>query len=199
MNFSAILINVALRAAERAQQHDPHAILSIYITVVFALMALEALLNEQAYTQTHIRRTCSARLYEAVDRGTQGFDRFQAVLEYLFGRRLPDGQKPANDLKLLILIRNGLVHYRFERPPSKVLDQLVQHQRFSARWKDHPIAWPTYVTSDLARWAYETACEAALVIASIVEDAGEPIEADLIRGNFDPNELERLLNQASTP
>ena len=198
MNFPAVLINVALRAAERAQQHDAHALLSIYTTVVFAVMALEALLNEQAYTQTCIRRTRSVRLYEAVDRGTQGFDRFQAVLEYLFGRRLPDGQKPANDLKLLIQIRNGFVHYRFERPPNKVLDQLAQHNRFSASWKEAPIAWPTYVTSDLARWAYETACEAARVIASIVEDAGERFEADLIRGNFDLTELSRLLNQAST-
>ena len=198
MNFSAILINVALRAAERAQQRDAHAILSIYTTVVFAVMALEALLNEQAYIQTSVHRNRSVRIYEAVDRGTQGFDRFQAVLQYLFGRGLPDGQNPANDLKLLIQIRNGLVHYRFERPPNKVLGQLVQHNLFSASWKEAPIAWPTYATSDLARWAYETACESALVIASILEDAGEHSEADLIRGNFDPKGLDRLLDQSST-
>lgn len=194
MNFSAILINVALHAAERAQQGDPHAKLSIYTTVVFAVMALEALLNEQAYIQTKERRNGSARVYEALEKGTQGFERFQSVLTYLFGRGLQDGQNPANDLKLLIQIRNGLVHYRFERPPKRVLEQLVQHGRLSRGWEKQPIGWPTFVRPNLAEWAYRISCESAFIIASIVEDVGERVEADLIRTNFNPQNLRRIIS-----
>lgn len=48
MNFSAMLINIALRTAQRAQAKDAHASLYVEVAVVFAVMAIEALLNELA-------------------------------------------------------------------------------------------------------------------------------------------------------
>jgi hypothetical protein len=193
MNVSAILINLALRAAERAQSRDVYSPHHIYTAIVFAAMAIEALLNEQAFIRIKERGIGSLRVYEAVEKGAQGFERIQAILTYLFQESLEDGQNPANDFKLLLQIRNGLVHYRFERPPTKALDQLSQYGRFGKGWKNASIAWPTYVTPELAIWAYETACHTAAEIAEILNHAGESLESDLIKTNFDADEIRRLL------
>ena len=198
MNFSAILINIALRNAQRAQKTDAHAVLSIEVAVVFAVMALEALLNEQAYIQTVVRERLSVEVYQAVDRGAQGFERIQAVLLYLFQAGLEDGKNPANDLKVLMQIRNGFVHYRFERPPKKALDHLADSGRFDPGWEKTPISWPSFGTKGLAKWAYETVCDTANEIADILENVDEHSEAAIVRNNFDPSELQRLLDEEST-
>jgi len=195
VNFSAILIGVALRAAYGAQRATAGAVKEIEVAVVFAAMAFEALLNELAYDQIVQRELLSADVYRAVDRGANGFDRVQAVLTYLFGKGLEDGRNPANDLKLLLQIRNGMVHYRFEQPPKKALEQLEAQGRIAAGWADLPIAWPTFGTEELAGWAYETVCQAAHEVADILEHHGEVGGADVVRVNFDPAELARLLER----
>lgn len=197
VNFSAILINVAMRAAERAQKGDVYAIHAVYTTIVFAAMAIEALLNEQAYIQVHDRRTRSAEVYAAVENGASGFERVQAALLYLFEDSLVDGENPANELKLIIQLRNGLTHYRFERPPKKALRELAQRRLFDEAWEANPfMSWPAFATPPLAIWAYEAACHTAMRIAAIVERAGEPSEAELIRMNFDVSRLRDVLGAA---
>jgi hypothetical protein len=198
VNFSAILINVALRAVERAQQRDVYASQGVYTAIVFAAMAIEALLNEQAYIQVHERRVRSEEVFSAVEKGAAGFERVQAILLYLFEDSLVDGRNPANDLKILMLLRNGLTHYRFERPPKKALSELRQRRLFE-NWEGlTAMSWPAFATPELAKWAYETACNTAAAIADIVEAAGGGMEPDFIRSTFDVKHLRDLASDGHT-
>lgn len=188
---------MALRAAARAQKGDAYATHGVYTAIVFAAMAIEALLNEQAYIQVHERRTRTLEVYTAVENGASGFDRVQAVLLYLFDKSLVDGENAANEMKLLIQLRNGLTHYRFERPPTKVLRELAQRGLFEKNWESSSISWPAFATPKLAVWAYEAACHTAIAVADIIAGAGEPLEAELIRINFDVSELQSLVRAAA--
>ena len=192
MNFSAFLIAAARRAVQRVLSghqiihtaHGSHSYYAIFEAIVFAAMALEALLNELAFTEIHDLKRGSERVYRAVERGAQGFERFQAILEYLYGQALAEGEHHANDFKHLLNLRNGLVHYRFERPPVTTLTDLTQRGLFSEGWTD-PIAWPTYALPGLAPWALQTASDTAYAIASLIAD--DPYHhAELVRTNFTP-------------
>lgn len=173
---------------ERAYEAHAHAVYAIYEAIVFSLLAVEGLLNEQAYNEIHGVGNGSALIYGTLDRGAQGFARIQAVLTYFYGSGLRDGENPANDLKHLIQLRNGLVHYRFDEPPAKALDDLAQRGLLNEGWRNTAmVSWPAVLTKEVARWAQQTACRTALAIADLLPgDPDHQSEAALIRNNFGP-------------
>ncbi len=189
MNFSAIAIQIARHAVLRAHEGHGHAFYAIYEAIVFAWLALEALLNEQAYIEVVNLGHGEKNVHDALDRGAGGFKRVQAILTYFYGRGLKDGEQPANDLKHLISLRHGLSHYRFEGPPTSTLDQLAQRGLMGKDWSEQQmISWPMTLTNDVAHWAYETTCDTAHAIADLLpSDDYHANEADLIRNNFDRN------------
>src|SRR5438876_11384860 len=123
---------IAYRAARHARDHyNNHDAArsneAVLTAVVFAWLAVEALLNEQGHREIDRRGRGSTIVYAAVERGAHGFERVQAILTYLYGRGLKDGEHPANDLKHLARLRNGLVHYKFRDPRVvSTLDDLTQ-------------------------------------------------------------------------
>ncbi len=195
MNLSAFLITIAHRAAQRARAGDYESQLAVLEAVAFAWFAVEALLNEEAYIEIYELGHGSEIVYVAVERGAQGFDRVQAILTYLLGRRLTDGENPANDLKHLARLRNGLVHYKFENPPATgTLNDLAQRGYLNMPpqpWNRMPLPWASQVRPELAEWAYRTACESALAIAALMpHDAAHEGRAAVIRANFEPRPLD---------
>src|SRR5690349_20431436 len=125
MNLSVFLLDIVYRAMGRAELRDYTAQLAALEAVVFALAALEALLNELAYLTIHDFGRGSEIVYHAIERSRPAFDRVQATLIYLYGHALDDSRQPADDLRHLIRLRNGLVHYKFRDPDVvKTLDQL---------------------------------------------------------------------------
>ena len=97
---------IAYRAARHARDHyNNHDAArsneAVLTAVVFAWLAVEALLNEQGHREIDRRGRGSTIVYAAVERGAHGFERVQAILTYLYGRGLKDGEHPANDLKHL--------------------------------------------------------------------------------------------------
>ena len=187
MNFSAIFIDIARHAVERAHEEHAHAVYAIYEAIVFSWLALEALLNEQAYLELYEVDNGSIEVYKAIAAGAKGFERVQAILTYFYGKGLSDGANPANDLKHLIRLRNSLVHYRFEEPPTKTLDDLAQRGLLSKEWKKAVmISWPASLTKEVAKWAHETARDTAKAIADVFPgDEYHDSQAALIRNNFE--------------
>lgn len=195
MNLSIFLLDIVYRATERAAQRDYHAQLGAIEAVVFAWAALEALLNEQAYIEIHDFRHGDEVVYHALERARPAFDRVQATLTYLYGRALDESRQPADDLKHLIRLRNGLVHYKFRDPDVvKTLDQLVQRGYLAKPfepWDQLRLAWAGQVKPDLAEWAYQTACDTGQAIAALLpDDRYHRAEKELIRENFKPRPLQ---------
>lgn len=195
MNLSIFLITIAYRAAQRARIDEYNSSLGTLEAIAFAWFAIEALLNELAYIEVHDLQSRSLIVYEAVERGGRGFERVQALLTYLYGKGLEDGAHPANDLKHLAKLRNGLVHYKFR--DSRVvgtlndLEQRGYLEKPPQGWDQTPFAWPNQVKPELAEWAYRTACDAAVAIAALMPgDESHAIEADIIRHNFEKRSLE---------
>jgi hypothetical protein len=125
----------------------------------------------------------------------------QAVLTYLYDRALNDGQHPANDLKLLGKLRNGVVDYKFrdERLTSALTD-LAQRGYLNAPpegWDQVSVTWATYAKPEHATWAYETACDAALAIAALMpSDDVHQNEVEIIRLNFEKKPVNPPANSA---
>jgi len=188
MNFSVFFIEIARRAVERVRDNPGYNQPSILEAVVFAWFSIEALLNEQAYIETTQFGNGDAPVYSVLERGAGGFERIQAILVYFYGQALKDGDHPANDLKHLGHLRNGIAHYRFEDPPARTLDDLAQRGFISkpdVPWSQNPFAWPSHVQAGLAGWAYNTACDTARAIADLLpSDEAHEHEASLIRHNF---------------
>jgi hypothetical protein len=192
VNISVFLLEIVRRAVERAKQGDYYAQLGPLEAVVFAWAAIEALLNEQAYIAIHDLGHGDEIVYRALERSGSTFDRLQAILTYLYGRALEDGCQPADDLKHLIRLRNGLVHYKFRDPEVvKTLNNLVQRGYLTAPsqpWDEMFIAWTSQVKPELAAWAYRTTCATGLAIAALMPAEEEyRREAQIIRANFDPD------------
>lgn len=186
VNFSAIFINVAERAAARAALGGTDAPLAIYETILFSWVAIEALLNERAYVEVRELQIKSERVYESVSRGAKGFERIQAVLEFLFGRGLEEGRNPATDLQHLQRLRNAIVHYRFERPPSETLDDLAQRGMLDKGWRSSVLmGWPIVLTSKVADWSLETACAAGIAVSDLMPSELYGAEVNITRGIFE--------------
>jgi len=202
VNLSAFLIGIAYRAAKQARKYRSRDVSrdvltqeAVLIAVVFAWLAVEALLNEQAYVEIHDFGHGSKVVYDAVERGARGFDRVQAILTYLYGQGLKDGEHPANDLKLLEKLRNGVVHYKFrDHRVVSALDDLAQRGHLSAPtqpWDKVPVTWATYVRPELAEWAYHTACDTAEAITALMpDDTPHKAEVGIIRVNFRKDRLD---------
>ena len=74
MNLSVFLIGIAYHAAKRARKYgarDARSQEAVLEAVVFAWLAVEALLNEQAYIEIHDFGHGSKTVYDAVERGAQ--------------------------------------------------------------------------------------------------------------------------------
>jgi len=196
VNLSVFLITIAYRSMRRAvPDNDFFDQLGTFEAIAFAWFAIEALLNELAYFEVHELQLRSQIVYEAVERGGRGFERVQAVLTYLYGTGLEDGTHPANDLKHLAKLRNGLVHYKFRDPRVvSTLKDLQQRGYFvepAQGWDQTPLAWPSQVKPELGQWAYNTACDAALAIADLMpHDHDHASEAGLIRNNFEKRAMD---------
>jgi len=180
MNLSAFLIQIAYGAFQRARDNwileGPTAVIE---AIVFAWIAVEALLNEQAHVEIYDFGHGSEVVYNALDRGAQGFERVQAVLTYLYGRGLKDGEYPANDLKHLGKLRNGLVHYRWRDPRVVTsLNDLCQRgllTRPAVPWDQLPLAWTAHAKPELAEWAYHVSCDTGQAVAALMPDDGKHV------------------------
>lgn len=187
VNFSAFLIGIARRCCESLEARDETGRVhlsggqfvqeQVFQAIVFSMMALEAFLNEVAFIEITKLRNGSQRVYEALERQTGWFRRLQTILTYFFGRGLADGDVPVNDLKHLVALRHGLVHYRFQGAPKKTLKDLSQRGLVSDRWDDpgqEPYAWPIHLKPELGCWAYNTACDTVKLIEDLMPEQHRP-------------------------
>ncbi len=112
--------------------------------------------------------------------------KLEAIVYYVTRRKLDWGQLPFQDLRVLLRIRNKLVHrktekidYDFENPgreytPHKDVAYLVSRKVIDAPHVKSPSQWGAYVVCpEVAAWAYGT----------VVESIGALIEL-LPKGNF---------------
>lgn len=193
MNLSVFLVGIAHRAASLARRYgerDPRCAETIWTAVVFAWLAIEALLNEQAYAEIHFIGGVSKREYDKAESTAGSVERVQTILASLYGKKLKAGTQPAQDLKLLSTVRNSLVHYNFRDPRVlRVLDELERrgYVRRAGRepWASQPITWAMYVTPALAEWALSTACATADAITALMPtDGAHKADVEMIRANF---------------
>jgi hypothetical protein len=104
--------------------------------------------------------------------------------QFAFGRTLPKDEKPYQDMQLLVMLRNELVHYKMNTKPPKFIKQLAQRGiavRVPLEQESGgPHAWADRVsTLEGIRWANNTACETVLALLALAPPEKQPLLARL--------------------
>jgi hypothetical protein len=132
---------VAEYARRFSLEHRGHILTSIILSVAF----IEAAINEVLQDAFDEHRTAKldkvdrevqvrwAALWEAMDQGDTGrvLNRYQAALVMADCEPFDQGEEPFQSVKLLIRLRNHLIHYKpetvFADSPEKLADALRAH------------------------------------------------------------------------
>ncbi len=153
------------------------------IVVVFSVMAIEALVTEQALLAVDSARIKEKEFNDAKNTGGMA-NKIQALLDVSQGQSLNLTGSVGIEFEHLVTLRNGLVHYEVVPRPAlrKTLRALVgkglcedqeQHE-----W---PFGWPDCKKPGVAMWAAETTRDVAMEISSLLVD---PVEASVTRNTF---------------
>ena len=136
---------------------------------VSAVAAVEAWVNEMILSDMP-RAILGKSALDTVPESRLSFTELSMKLllipQLAFGKTLARHEQPYQDMRLLIKLRNELVHYKMApKRPSCVTD-LAQR---GIVLKDKRYIWPHQIScSEGIRWAYNTACETVLAILDLM-------------------------------
>ena len=185
INYAVLHFGTVRWARDLAVELRAHWSSGVETAVVFAVMSIEALVTEEAMIAV-LRGELTEDAFHAADRQQGTIARIQALLKATFNQALPLDGGVGQDLRHLVELRNGLVHFRLNEMSQGLRSSLRALSRRKlvqdADAQGWPLAWPNYVRPELADWVVATTSGVANLIADMNPSPGD---AKAIRASFE--------------
>lgn len=171
--------------------YTPHA-LPAYVS---AVAAVESFLNEHFFGNGRMFAVGPSALDDMDEEQLDGLDvrtKLQLLPQLAFGRTLPRGGQPYQDFRMLVSVRNALVHYKMRGGPPAFLRPLVE--RGIALPVPDNIHGDDYIwidkisSSEGLRWAYNTVAATLQAVVSLAPDRQREYLSPLVANRQVSNE-----------
>src|SRR4051812_15451205 len=175
-----------ITAPEREGGEDP-----ALVSIAFSVITLEAFLNEAVeWTQNFIGGTYDlpivsqfAQVMSVLEKRRDSLeDKFSIAHSMFVGKPADFGSAPYQDLKLLVALRNELLHFKPNAPVSyeagahpvrQNLRERLRAKNILAENVEYAESWLFHAsTKAVARWACKTAANVAIDFVKIAPESG---------------------------